>query len=275
VASLSGANGIHVMNLISRIWDSSLGKKYIMALTGAALFAFTVGHLVGNLQVFGPPELINTYGHFLKSKPTLLWAVRLGLLACVGLHIAAAVTLTALNKAARPAAYAARPTYGSTFASRTMLVSGLIILAFVLYHLAHFTVLLPAVNGVGDFRGLEATLPGGEKTHDVYAMMVIGFQVWWVVVFYLIAQGLLFLHLGHGLASMFQSLGWRNHVWWPRVQALARIVSVALLAGYAIIPIAIYLRLVGADYAEKKRYELRTMSQPPVAVTASAGKEAK
>src|SRR5262245_57974068 len=133
------------MNLISRIWDSSLGKKYIMALTGAALFAFAVGHLVGNLQVFGPPEMITTYGHFLTSTPSLLWGVRLGLLACVGLHIAAAVTLSAANKAARPETYAGGTRYGSTLASRTMLVSGLVILAFVVYHLAHFTVLLPAI----------------------------------------------------------------------------------------------------------------------------------
>src|SRR5262245_16240075 len=129
------------MNLINRVWQSTLGKKYIMAVTGAALFVFAVGHLLGNLQVFGAPELINTYAHFLKSKPTLLWGARLGLLACVGLHIAAAVTLAALNRKARPQGYAGGSAYGSTAASRYMLVSGLVILAFVVYHLAHFTVL--------------------------------------------------------------------------------------------------------------------------------------
>ena len=139
------------MNLINRVWQSSLGKKYIMAVTGAALCVFLVGHLVGNLQVFGPPELINQYAHFLKSKPALIWGARLGLLACVGLHIAAAITLTILNKAARPQGYAGGDAYGSTRASRTMIVSGLVILAFVVYHLAHFTALLPWVNGVGDF----------------------------------------------------------------------------------------------------------------------------
>jgi len=94
------------MNLFQRIWRSSLGKKYVMALTGLALFAFVVGHLLGNLQVFGKPELINSYAHFLKSKPGLLWGARLGLLATVALHVAAAITLSAANKAARPVAYA-------------------------------------------------------------------------------------------------------------------------------------------------------------------------
>ena len=249
------------MNLINRVWQSSLGKKYIMAVTGAALCVFLVGHLVGNLQVFGPPELINQYAHFLKSKPALIWGARLGLLACVGLHIAAAITLTALNRAARPQGYAGGDAYGSTRASRTMIVSGLVILAFVVYHLAHFTALLPGINGQGDFRKLT-TILHGESVPDVYAMMILGFQVWWVVLFYLVAQGLLFMHLGHGLASMFQSLGFRNHVWWPRVQDFAKLASVAIFVGYAIIPIGIYMRVVGYDYAEKAKHQFSQTSSP-------------
>src|SRR5262245_11432227 len=166
------------MNFISRTWRSSLGRKYVMALTGVVLLMFVVGHLVGNLQVLGAPELINGYAHFLKTKPALLWSARLGLLACVGLHIAAAVSLHLENKAARPQGYASPAVYGSTTASRTMVVSGSIILAFVIYHLAHFTALLPGVNGVGDFRKLT-TVWHGESIPDVYAMMILGFQVWW------------------------------------------------------------------------------------------------
>ena len=244
-----------------------------MALTGAALFAFVIGHLLGNLQVFGAPELINGYAHFLKSKPGLLWGARLGLLAMVGLHIASAVTLAAANKAARPEPYAGKSAYGSTAASRCMLVSGLVILAFVLYHLAHFTALLPGINGQGDFRKLTTVLHG-ETVPDVYAMMILGFQVWWVVAFYLIAQGLLFMHLGHGLAAMFQSLGFRNHVWWPRVQCFAKVTSVAIFIGYAIIPIAIFMRIVGADYAEKAKHQFSQSSPPASALVAKVnGKE--
>jgi succinate dehydrogenase / fumarate reductase cytochrome b subunit len=259
------------MKLIERVWQSSLGKKYIMALTGAALLVFVVGHLLGNLQVFGPPELINRYGHFLKSKPALVWGARLGLLVCVVLHVAAAAALTAINRKARGAAYLGGSSYGSTLVSRTMLFSGIVIFAFVLYHLAHFTALLPGVNGVGDFRKLEATLPDGQKTHDVYAMMVLGFQVWWVVLFYLVAMALLFMHLVHGAASMFQSLGWRNHVWWPRVLAFAKVVSFSILVGYAAIPIAIYWRMIGAAYAEQKRFELKSAKAPAALVAVAEG----
>ncbi len=248
------------MNLIERIWQSSLGKKYVMAITGAALFLFAVGHLVGNLQVFGPPELINGYAHFLKSKPALLWGARLGLLACVGLHIASAVALSAAARAARPAGYVTAGAYGADVRSRTMLHTGAVILAFVLYHLAHFTVLMPGINGSLDFRKLTTELHG-EPVADVYATMILGFQVWWVVLFYLIAQALLFMHLGHGLSAMFQSLGLRNHVWWPRIAGFARLASVALFIGYALIPVSIYLRLVGADYAERARLRVAQVTR--------------
>jgi succinate dehydrogenase / fumarate reductase, cytochrome b subunit len=260
------------MNLITRTWRSSLGKKYAMALTGGALLLFVIGHLIGNLQVFGAPDLINTYAHFLKSKPAVLWGVRLGLLACVFLHIAAAFALTAMNKEARgTASYAGGSAYGASTASRTMILSGLVILGFVLYHLAHFTVLLPGINGVGDFRKLT-TILNGEPVPDVYAMMILGFQVWWVVVFYLVAQWLLFMHLGHGISAAFQSLGFRNHVWWPRIQTLAKVVSVAIFVGYAVIPIAIFMRVVGADYVAGKKYELAG-APPPVLQVLTAGKE--
>jgi len=239
------------MNLLQRIWGSSLGKKYVMALTGLALFLFVIGHLVGNLQVFGPPELINTYAHFLQSKPGLVWGARLGLLATVGLHIAAALTLMAANKAARPVQYAGGDGYGATTRSRYMVVSGLVILAFVIYHLLHFTVRLPGINGYGDFTQLKAQLPGVGTVPDVYAMMVFGFQVWWVSAFYLIAQALLFLHLGHGLSAMFQSLGLRDHVWWPRITAFAKVASLAIFLGYAAIPLGVLVGGVGSDYVKQ------------------------
>jgi len=263
------------MNIIYRIWNSSLGKKYLMALTGAALFVFLIGHLAGNLQVFGPPELINGYAHFLKSKPAMVWGARLGLLACVVLHIASAVTLAKLNAAARPQAYAAKGAYGASVASQYMLPTGIVIASFIVYHLAHFTVLLPGVNGVGDFSKLTTTLHG-ETVPDVYAMMVLGFEVWWVTLFYLVAQALLFMHLNHGLAAMFQSLGFRDHVWWPRIQCFAKAASIALLIGYCVIPVAIYLRMVGKDYVERKKYDLKAaVEKPAVSLVVLNGKEGK
>lgn len=237
--------------------NSSLGRKFVMAGTGVLLFLFVVGHLVGNLQVFGAPELINSYAHFLQSKPLMVWGARIGLLLLVTLHITTAVQLSLANKEARPVAYAGGGAYGATWQSRYMLGSGIVIAAFIVYHLAHFTALLPGINGVGDFSKLKTVLHG-ETVPDVYGMMIIGFQVWWVALFYLVAQALLFIHLGHGLASLFQTFGLRNHVWWPRIQGFARVASLLIFVGYALIPISIYLRVVGADYAEKKTAELKS-----------------
>src|SRR5215472_13423176 len=111
------------MNIITHIFKSSLGKKYLMAVTGFVLFLFVVGHLAGNLQIFLGPEAINRYGHFLQSNVELLWPVRIGLLVIVGLHIWSAAKLSLENRAARPVAYATYQPIGSTYASRTMLMS--------------------------------------------------------------------------------------------------------------------------------------------------------
>lgn len=249
------------MSIVSGILESSLGRKYVMAGTGALLFLFVVGHLAGNLQVFGPPELINTYAHFLQSKPLMVWGARIGLLVLVALHITSAIQLSLANKAARPVGYAVGESYGSTWQSRYMLVSGLVIAAFIVYHLAHFTALMPGINGVGDFSKLK-TVMHGEEVRDVYGMMILGFQVWWVALFYIVAQALLFIHLGHGLAAMFQSFGLRDHVWWPRIQLFARVASIAVFLGYAVIPVSIYMRVIGSDYAEKVKHSIVEAAAP-------------
>src|SRR5882757_614261 len=137
------------MNIVSNIFSSSLGKKYIMALTGFVMFLFVLGHLAGNLQIFLGPEAINRYGHFLQSNPELIWPARIVLLLMVGLHIWSAVKLSLENKAARPIGYAEYQPVASSYASRTMLMSGLIVLAFVIYHLLHFTVQAQYVNFTG------------------------------------------------------------------------------------------------------------------------------
>lgn len=260
------------MSNLAGILKSSLGKKYLMAGSGVLLLLFVIGHLVGNLQVFGPPELINHYAHFLQSKPVMVWGARLGLLALVGIHIATALKLTIENKEARPVGYYNPEPFGAEWRSRYMMMSGLVILAFIVYHLLHFTALIPGINGVGDFRHLETELDGA-KVHDVYAMMVLGFQVWWVSAFYLIAQALLFIHLGHGISSACQSLGFINYTWRPRIQLLAKVVSTAIFIGYALIPISIYLRVVGADYAEKVRADIKAGAPAEVAPAAAHGKE--
>src|SRR5215831_12432561 len=118
------------MNIVSNIFGSSLGKKYIMAVTGFVMFLFVLGHLAGNLQIFLGRDAINRYGHFLQSNPELIWPARLVLVLMVGLHIWSAAKLSAENKAARPIGYAEYRPVGSTYASRTMLMSGVIIFIF-------------------------------------------------------------------------------------------------------------------------------------------------
>src|SRR5690349_589714 len=121
------------MNLIPNIFGTSLGKKYVMAITGLAMFVFVIGHLAGNLQVFLGAESINRYGHFLQTNPELIWPARIILLLMLVLHIWSAIKLSAENKAARPAAYVAYQPVGSSYASRTMLMSGIIIFVFIIY----------------------------------------------------------------------------------------------------------------------------------------------
>jgi len=225
------------MNFITRIWRSSLGKKFIMALTGCAMFLFVIGHLVGNLQIFLGPEALNRYGHFLQSNMEIVWPARITLLACVLLHILSAVWLTAENKAARPVGYEGDPTpIATTYASRTMMMSGLIIAAFIVYHLLHFTVLVNSVNlsgqDFGDFHDEQGR-------HDIYRMMVIGFQQPVVAIFYIVAIGLLCLHLSHGVYAMFQSLGIRVGFCPCLPKQLARWGALLIFAGYVVIPLAV------------------------------------
>jgi succinate dehydrogenase / fumarate reductase cytochrome b subunit len=226
------------MNIVANIFRSSLGKKYVMAVSGFVLFLFVVGHLAGNLQIFLGPEAINRYGHFLQSNPELIWPARLGLLLMLGLHIWAAVRVSLENKAARPVAYAQYQPVASSYASRTMLMSGLIIFAFVIYHLLHFTVQVRYINGTGrefgDFIDLE-------KRHDIFKMMVVGFGNGWVSAFYILGMGLLCLHLSHGVSSMFQSIGWKNQAYGPILDKGARAISGLIFLAYASIPIAILL----------------------------------
>ncbi|MBI1839433.1 MAG: succinate dehydrogenase cytochrome b subunit [Verrucomicrobia bacterium] len=230
------------MKVITRLWRSSLGKKYLMALSGIALWVFVIGHLLGNLQVFLGPEKINGYAHFLKSQAGLLWGSRLGLLAMVVLHVASAISLSRQNRAARPIDYGAgAPPLAASYASRTMLMSGLIVAFFIVYHLLHYTLIVPAVNLQGvDFATYQRKLADNSETPDVYRMMIVGFRHPAVAASYVIAVGLLCLHLSHGLSSMFQSLGITRFSREGR-DCFARGVGLLLFLGYCSIPISILL----------------------------------
>ena len=226
------------MGIVANIFKSSLGKKYVMAVSGFILFLFVIGHLAGNLQIFLGPEAINRYGHFLQSNPELIWPARLGLLLMLVLHVWSAIKISAENKAARPAQYAVYRPVASTYASRTMLMSGLIIFAFIVYHLLHFTVQVQYVNLTGK-SFVDFVDP--EKRHNIFKMMVVGFNNVWVSGFYVLGIALLCLHLSHGVSGMFQSIGWKNKAYTPVLNKGARAVAVLIFLGYTSIPISILL----------------------------------
>lgn len=239
------------MKPLQLLFQSSIGKKVIMAATGAILLLYVIGHLAGNLQIFLPKERINAYAHLLHSNAGLLWAVRLALLATVGLHVWSAIALSAQNRAARPEGYGPGTVpYATTWASRHMLMTGVVIAAFVIYHLLHLTAQVPAVNllpatdQAKDFTQLAVQSGPQAGFRDVHAMLVAGFKQPIVSLFYLIAVGLLCLHLSHGTSSMFQSLGLQEGAWRQRLDKGARIFALLIFLGYASIPIAIFLRIV-------------------------------
>jgi len=224
------------MNILLRVFTSTLGKKFLMAITGAGLFLFVVGHLVGNLQIFLGPDSINRYGHFLQTTPEILWPARMGLLAFVIIHIWASVALTIENRAARAQQYEVKEFVKASRASRTMIWSGLIIAAFVCFHLAHYTLLTihPEFRDLRDANGW----------HDIYRMMVLGFSNCWVSGFYVLSIGLLCIHLSHGTSAMFQSLGLKNEAYATAIDRFAKVAAVVIFLGYISIPLAVLARVV-------------------------------
>jgi succinate dehydrogenase / fumarate reductase cytochrome b subunit len=224
------------MNLLGALFGSSIGKKFLMALTGLVLFGFVTGHLVGNLQIFLPPEKINHYGHLLESLGAGLWAIRLFLLACVTIHVWLAIQLTLENRAARPQGYGVNHVNRATLASRIMARTGIVVLAFIIFHIAHFTVRI----GHPEWSEPTYTLADGfTKVRDIHTMMVQGFSSGLVSAFYIIAVGLLSYHLAHGIVSMVQTLGLKNEKWTSALGRLTVLYCWAYFLLNAAIPLAV------------------------------------
>ncbi len=217
-------------------YQSSIGKKIVVALTGAFLVIFVLGHMIGNLLVFMGPDAINEYGHMLQTMGhgMLIWIARAFVFGSIALHAWATIALTKANRAARTVPYARLKPQNSTVASRTMILSGLTVLAFFIYHILHFTV--HAGNDYGSYmRDLD-----GEQVHDVYRMVLAGFSWLPAVAFYIIAMILLCTHLSHGVASMFQTLGLNTEKTAGFYKGLARAYALLILVGNCSIPVAIY-----------------------------------
>ena len=220
----------------ARFYEAAIGKKAVMAVTGAILFGYVVAHLLGNLQIYSSdPEQINRYAAFLHdpSRTFVLWAARLFLLLAVALHITASIQLWLLKREARPIGYFKKDDVPAAYAARTMIWSGPIILAFVIFHILHLT-----VGSIFPLRELGPNQP------DVHANLVAGFQHPVVAAFYIFAMVLLSMHLYHGLWSMFQSLGLNHPRYTPAVKRAAGVFAILIAAGNISIPLAILMGLV-------------------------------
>jgi len=204
-----------------------------MAVSGFFLIGFVILHLLGNLLIYGGPDALNAYAEKLRHLGPMLWITRLVLLTAVFLHLITSMMLAKENRDARPVAYARKQALRTTFAARTMMFSGLMVIAFIVYHLLHFTfrVTNPAISNLTDALG----------RHDVYAMVVFSFREPAIVGAYLIAMALLCAHLSHGIASMFQTLGFNTDRTLPVIERLGHLVAGLLFLGYISIPVSVLL----------------------------------
>jgi succinate dehydrogenase / fumarate reductase, cytochrome b subunit len=231
------------MNALTRClatyWSSSIGKKLVVALTGLFLLLFLAGHLVGNLVVFMGPEAFNSYANFLHhmAHGAGIWAFRILLLVMLAAHIIATIQLTMQNKAARQS-YECKNTIQASLSSRYMVVTGLTILVFFIYHILHFTV--RAGNEYNN-PALYTYLLDGKEVHNAWKMMIDGFSVWYVSAFYIIAMTFLASHLVHGFQSVFQTLGLRSKKSTATLQQLSIAYTAFIWIGFVSIPIAILL----------------------------------
>lgn len=222
---------------LSRFCASSIGKKILVALSGLALVLFVLAHMIGNLLIFAGPDAINEYGHFLRTAGhgMALWGARAGMLAVILVHVIFTVQLTRANKAARKDGYGKKKDQEATISSRFMIFSGLTLLAFIVYHLLHFTV------RVGNDYNTYVTTLDGHEVHNVYKMVIAGFSWWPASLFYIVAMVLLCSHLSHGVSSMFQTLGLATAKTWPFIKRLGQGYALLILIGNCSIPIAILL----------------------------------
>jgi succinate dehydrogenase / fumarate reductase cytochrome b subunit len=227
------------VNLLFKFWQSSIGKKWIVALSGLALLGFVLAHLAGNLQMFAGADKINAYAELLHNNQKPLWVARLGLIAVFVAHVVTTIRLVAQNRAARPERYQLQKDVQAKTSTKTMIWSGLTVLGFIVYHLLHYTLRVtdPRFRLVSEGGSLAST-------HDVYKMVVLGFQNPWISSFYILAVGLLSMHLSHGISSVFITLGIESKRSIAQIARYAQVAALLLFLGYASIPAAVLAGLL-------------------------------
>lgn len=229
------------MNALTRsavaYWQSSIGKKLIVAVTGLAMVLFLAGHLTGNLLIYAGKEAFDEYAKFLHEAGhgALIWVARIGLIVVLVLHVWATILLTRENRAARKEEYAYKATIQASKSSRIMIWSGLTVLAFIVFHILHFT-----VRTNSHLAEIAKESP--------YEMVIAGFSGGFlqvlVVLFYVIAMTLLCSHISHGIASMFQTLGFRSKKAAGLIQSISLGYAAVIWIGFVSIPVAILLGFV-------------------------------
>ncbi len=215
------------MSWFKRTLNSSIGGKLIVAVTGLGLVGFVIAHLSGNLLIFAGREALAAYAEGLRKFPALLWALRIGLIVMAVTHIAFTIKLNSANKRARPVAYKKKNYRRATLTSRTMVLTGLTLLAYIIYHLLHFTWRTTNVE-------IAALGP-----YEVYDMLIIGFSNPAISIFYIIATTLLGMHLSHGISSIFQTLGINNPKYNKLFKCAGPVLGVILALGFISIPVAV------------------------------------
>ena len=220
-------------------FKTTVGKKVVMAVTGLIGIGFLVVHMAGNLQVFIGQDKLDAYGAALHGPlDEVTWLVRIVLIAAVILHVWAAWSLTQEAHAARPVDYAKRQPQVSTLASRTMRWGGVLLLAFIVFHILHFTA--KVIDPAGWAHTHDA-----DGRYDIYGNVVHSFRIWWVTLFYVVAMVFLALHLFHGAWSSVRTLGYAKPGQHPLRRQIALVVALVIALGFALVPVAVFARIIG------------------------------
>jgi succinate dehydrogenase / fumarate reductase cytochrome b subunit len=212
---------------MDQFFYTTIGKKILVAITGLFMIVFLIAHLAGNLEIYSGPKALNDYSAFLRTMPKILWSLRIILLLALITHVYLTISLSRLSNNSRPVGYALKTVRKASISSRTMMLSGLTVLAFVLYHLSHYTwgIVDPELMGLVDEQG----------RHNTYNMLVMGFSSPIVCGFYILAQVLLAFHLSHGFSSTARTLGVKD----PDLYQKIRIGGIAFSGIVALLYISI------------------------------------
>jgi succinate dehydrogenase / fumarate reductase cytochrome b subunit len=221
------------MDKAIRFYDTTIGKKAVLALTGVVLYGFVIGHMLGNLQVFLGPEKLNAYAASLKAMPALLWGVRGLLLVSLAAHVVTSLSLVMSASAARPVGYRARENIATSYSAMTMKYGGPALALYIVFHLAHFT-----------FPGIALSSGYHHSHSDVYANVINAFRIPWVTGIYVVAQFFLGMHLYHGAWSLLQTLGINHRKYNPMIQMVPRAIGVGVAAGNIAMPLAVLAGIV-------------------------------